>query len=301
MNVTSFRRCTLEVAEGRYDEAVDALLGLGLEGWQERLPVLTFWLSDETYSSDACGRALQGLRTLGRLYCEREVGGWERQWREFHHPVTTGGVTVRPPWAPPLPGTLDVIIDVGMAFGTGSHASTRQCLAALATLPPSSLLDAGTGTGVLALAAMRLGFAPVFAFDSDPDALVIAEENARRNRLWPLLFGADATDPAIELPHAEVVVANIAATPIVALGTRYAAALAAGQEHPRVVIAAGLIEEQLPAVLAAFGGYQRRDGSSEGEWHCLILEAPSSRESSSGTSQPGASQPSEPQSGVPDP
>jgi ribosomal protein L11 methyltransferase len=301
VNVTRFRRCTLEVAEGRYDEAVDALLGLGLRGWQERLPVLTFWLSDEAYASDACSRALEGLRALGRLYCEREEGGWERQWREFHHPVTTGNVTVRPPWAPPLPGTLDVIIDVGMAFGTGSHASTRQCLAVLAALPPSSLLDAGTGTGVLALAAMRLDFAPVFAFDSDPDALVIAEENARRNRLWPLLFGADATDPAIELPHAEVVVANIAATPIVALGRRYSAALAAGDEHPRLVIAAGLIEEQLPAVLAAFGGYRRSESMSEGEWHCVVLEAPALGESRSGEPQPDESLSGESQPGVPDP
>jgi ribosomal protein L11 methylase PrmA len=153
---------------------------------------------------------------------------------------------------------------------------------------------------------MRLGFAPVFAFDSDPDALVIAEENARRNRLWPLLFGADATDPAIELPHADVVVANIAATPIVALGRRYSAALAAGAEHPRLVIAAGLIEEQLPAVLAAFAGYRCRERMSEGEWHCVVLEAPAPDEpqpdeSRSGEPQPDEPQPDEPQPGVSDP
>jgi len=138
---------------------------------------------------------------------------------------------------------------------------------------------------------MRLGFAPVFAFDSDPDALVIAEENARRNRLWPLLFGADATDPAIELPHAEVVVANIAATPIVALGRRYSAALAAGEEHPRLVICAGLIEEQLPAVLAAFDGYQRRDGSSEGE--CTASFSRRRRPASPGPASRGPASPSQ--------
>ncbi len=274
MNVARFRRCTLEIPDDRYDEAVGALLDLGVKGWQEHLPVLTFWLPEEVYESADCGRALVGLRDLGHLYCEREEGGWERQWREFHHPVTTGGVTVRPPWAPPLPDTLDVIIDVGMAFGTGSHATTRQCLAVLAALPPGSLLDAGTGTGVLALAAMRLGFAPVYAFDNDPEALVIAEENARRNNLRPLLFGADATDPAIELPYADVVVANIAATPIIALGKRYTEALAAGERHPRLVIVAGLIDEQLPAVLSAFSGYRRRESSSEGEWNCVVLEAP---------------------------
>jgi ribosomal protein L11 methylase PrmA len=116
-----------------------------------------------------------------------------------------------------------------------------------------------------------------------------------------LLFGADATDPAIELPHAEVVVANIAATPIVALGRRYSAALAAGDEHPRLVIAAGLIEEQLPAVLAAFGGYRRSESMSEGEWHCVVLEAPALGESRSGEPQPDESRSGESQPGVPDP
>jgi ribosomal protein L11 methyltransferase len=268
----SFKRCTLEIAAERYDEAVAALLDLGVGGWQERLPVLTFWLSDEAYGAAERGGGLARLRGLGRLFVEPQAGGWEEQWRRFHHPVTVDGVTVRPPWAAPLPGTLDVIIDVGMAFGTGSHTTTRQCLAVLADLPRGSLLDAGTGTGVLALAAMRLGYAPVFAFDNDPAALMIAEGNARRNDLRPLLFGADVTDRAIELPHADTVVANIALSPIVALGGRAAAARAAGLPHPRTVVLAGLLEDQVAPALAAFGGYGRRRTDIEGEWTCLVLE-----------------------------
>ena len=89
----------------------------------------------------------------------------------------------------------------------------------LADLAPGSLLDPGTGTGVLALAAMRLGFAPVFACDNDPAALVLAEENARRNGLRPLLFGADVTTAALAA-RADIVVANIALRPIMALGAR---------------------------------------------------------------------------------
>ena len=186
---------------------------------------------------------------------------------------------MRPPWAPPLPGTLDVIIDVGMAFGTGSHASTRQCLAVLSALPPSSLLDAGTGTGVLALAAMRLGFAPVFAFDSDPDALVIAEENAAPQR--SVAACCSAPTPPTRRSSCRTPTWWSPTSPrsrSCALGRRYAAALAAGEEHPRLVIAAGLIDEQLPAVLAAFAGYRRRESASEGEWHCAVLEAPASGE-----------------------
>jgi ribosomal protein L11 methyltransferase len=274
VSATRFKRCTLEIAADRYDEAVAALLDMGVGGWQERLPVLTFWLADDAYDAAQRGGALARLRELGRVFVEAEAGGWEEQWRTFHHPVTAGGVTVRPPWSAPQPGTLDVIIDVGMAFGTGSHATTRQCLTILADLQPGSVLDAGTGTGVLALAAMRLGFAPVFAFDNDPAALVIAEENARRNGLRPLLFGADVTDAAIELPHADTVIANIALTPIVALGVRYSGALAAGREHPSTVVLAGLLEEQLAPATAAFSGYQRRRSEAEGEWHCVVLETP---------------------------
>jgi len=272
-----FRRCTLEIAGDRYDEAVAALLDLGVGGWQERLPVLTFWLTEEAYLAARDGGGLGGLQALGRLYAEPEEGGWEEQWRRFHRPVTAGGVTVRPPWSAPEPGTLDVVIEVGMAFGTGSHVTTRQCLATLAGLPLGSLLDAGTGTGVLALAGLRLGFGPVYAFDNDPEALAQAEENARRNGLKPLLFDADARDLAVELPDAGVLVANIALKPIVALGERYAGALAAGGAHPHTVVLAGLLEDQVAVALAAFGGYRRRHAETEGEWTCAVLEAPDAR------------------------
>ena len=277
MTTRQFRRCTLELADARYDQAVDVLLDLGVTGWQERLPALTFWVSDDDWEHPRTASALEAMRDLGRLYCESEAGGWEDQWRVFHRPVTIGDVTVRPPWSAPVPGTLDVVIEIGMAFGTGSHVTTRQCIETLAGLPRTGLLDAGTGTGVLALAAMRLGFAPVFAFDSDPEALVQAEENARRNGLRPLLFGADATDQAVELPAADILVANIALRPIVALGARYAGALAAGEAHPRLVVLAGLLEEQVDEATTAFAGYRRRSAETQGEWTCLVLEAPDGR------------------------
>ena len=277
MTARHFRRCTLELAGERYDEAVAALLDLGVTGWQERLSALTFWVADEAWDDPATAHGLGTLRELGRLYCESEEGGWEERWRSFHHPVTVGGVTVRPPWAPPERDTHDVVIEVGMAFGTGSHVTTRQCLETIAGLPRSGLLDAGTGTGVIALAAMRLGFAPVFAFDNDPEALAQAEENARRNRLHPLLFGADATDPAVDLPVADIVVANIALRPIVALGARYSGALAAGEAHPHIVVLAGLLEDQVDEALAAYSAYGRRSAATEGEWTCVVLEAPDGR------------------------
>src|SRR5690606_664719 len=103
--------------------------------------------------------------------------------RAFHTPVEVAGrLRVRPPWEPPREGLLDVVIDPGMAFGTAQHATTRACLELLCGLPAGGpLVDAGCGSGVLSVAARRLGFGPVWAIDSDPLSVEATVGNARRN------------------------------------------------------------------------------------------------------------------------
>ena len=98
---------------------------------------------------------------------------WADRWRAFHQPVTVGGrVYVRPPWAPPAPeGLVDVVIDPGRAFGTGAHASTKLALELLLDVAPTRLADWGCGSGVLAIAARKLGFKPVEGVDNDPLAV----------------------------------------------------------------------------------------------------------------------------------
>ena len=108
-------------------------------------------------------------------------GGWEDRWREFHKPVRIGRLWVGPPWEPPPVDGEAIVVDPGRAFGTGGHATTRLCLQLLAELEPRSLLDAGCGSGVLAIAAARLGFAPVTALDHDPKALEATARNAAAN------------------------------------------------------------------------------------------------------------------------
>lgn len=107
--------------------------------------------------------------------------GWEDGWRAFHHGVQVGRCWVGPPWEEPPADAIAVIIDPGRAFGTGSHATTRLCLELLQDVEPTSLLDVGCGSGVLSVAAAKLGFAPVTAVDIDEVALETTRANAAAN------------------------------------------------------------------------------------------------------------------------
>lgn len=115
------------------------------------------------------------------LEAEDVPDGWEDAWREFHHGVRIGRLWVGPPWEGAPAGATPIVIDPGRAFGTGAHPTTRLCLELLQELEPASLLDVGCGSGVLSIAAAKLGFAPVGAFDLDEVALETTEANAALN------------------------------------------------------------------------------------------------------------------------
>ena len=134
--------------------------------------------------------------------------GWEDRWREFHRPAWAGGVWLGPPWETPPVGAPAVVIDPGLAFGTGAHPTTRLCIELLAGLEQrGSLLDVGCGSGVLAIAAARLGFGPIVAVDDDPIAVEVAQTNAVANgvAIETRLVDANVGD----LPTVDVAVANI--------------------------------------------------------------------------------------------
>jgi len=107
--------------------------------------------------------------------------GWEDGWRAFHRGVRIGRLWVGPPWEEPPGDAIAVVIDPGRAFGTGAHATTRLCLELLQEGEPTSLLDVGCGSGVLSVAAAKLGFAPVNAADIDEVALETTRINADTN------------------------------------------------------------------------------------------------------------------------
>ncbi|MGZ8694511.1 MAG: 50S ribosomal protein L11 methyltransferase [Gaiellaceae bacterium] len=183
-------------------------------------------------------KRLPAVRTaFPALAVEPVQPGWEDAWREFHHGVVVGPVWVGPPWERPPAGARAVVIDPGRAFGTGSHPTTRLALELLAEQPRGSLLDVGCGSGVLAIAAAKLGFGPVTAGDDDPEALEVTRENAARNGAEVDVRPLDAV--AGEVPAADVVVANIALQVVEALAPRVSS---------RRLVLSGYLAEERPAV-----------------------------------------------------
>jgi ribosomal protein L11 methyltransferase len=149
-------------------------------------------------------------------------GGWEERWRAFNRPVRVGRLWVGPTWEEPPPDALPLVVDPGRAFGTGSHPTTRLCLELLQGLEPGPLLDVGCGSGVLAIAAVLLGYAPVVAVDVDAPALEATRENARRNGVD---LDVRLVEPDEVLPDLPVAVANISLGAVEALPSRLHAGL----------------------------------------------------------------------------
>ena len=142
--------------------------------------------------------------------------GWEDAWRAFHQPVVAGGLWIGPPWEQPPAPSAAIVIDPGRAFGTGAHGTTRLCVELLAsTNGRGSLLDVGCGSGVLATAGVRLGFAPVVAVDVDPVAVEVTAANAAVNGVDVDTRLCDALTAV--LPVADVAVANVLLRPVEAI------------------------------------------------------------------------------------
>jgi ribosomal protein L11 methyltransferase len=173
---------------------------------------------------------------FARVTSEAVAAGWEERWRQFHRPVRVGPLWVGPPWERPDRSPA-VTIDPGRAFGTGAHPTTRLCLELLLELKPTSLLDVGCGSGVLAVAAAKLGFEPVVALDHDPAAVEATRRNAAANGVLVDVRAGDAL--TAELPGAAVVVANVTADLIRSLG---------GRVRPDALIGAGYLESAAPAL-----------------------------------------------------
>jgi ribosomal protein L11 methyltransferase len=195
---------------------------------------------------------------------------WSETWKAGLGAFAVGPVFVRPSWidAAPPPCAVEVVLDPGMAFGTGTHPTTALCLAALAEAlrPGARVLDVGTGSGLLAVAAAKLGAGEVVGSDHDPVALEVARENAERNRVRLALTG----DPPARIGGTfDVVVANILANTLVALAPEIAPRVAAGGTLLLSGILAGQEDEVRDAYVAQ--GLAPAPDRADGEWRLLVL------------------------------
>ena len=147
-------------------------------------------------------------RAFGSAQEDDVPSDWAERWRTFHRPARAGPFWIGPSWEGAPHDAIAIVIDPGLAFGTGGHATTRLCLDLLAEVPPGSLLDAGCGSGVLSIAAAKLGFSPVHALDDDPFAVETTVANAKANDVALVATAGDVTRST--LPTVDVAVANIA-------------------------------------------------------------------------------------------
>jgi ribosomal protein L11 methyltransferase len=194
---------------------------------------------------------------------------WSERWRDFHQPIEIAGrLHVRAPWHPAPGGALlDVVIDPGQAFGTGAHDTTRLCLELLCDIQPGAgVVDVGCGSGVLAIAAAKLGFGPVLGLDHERESVAATLDNARINGVQVAAVHHDLVHDG-PVPGAPLVLANL----LRPLLLRVAADGFADGVVPDVVIASGLLRAEADEVAAAFRAYTEQRRLESGDWAALLL------------------------------
>jgi ribosomal protein L11 methyltransferase len=200
---------------------------------------------------------------------------WADAWRAHFRPLPVGQrLLIAPPWArPPANGRVVITIEPGRAFGTGQHPTTLGCLERLESLiahtAPRRLVDLGTGSGVLAITAARLGVGRVLAVDDDPDAVASAMANAARNRVCDRVRCVLGDAGALEEREAQLVVANLLTAAHLRLAPCYARYVGPGG----ALLLGGILDAEAADVAAALGGqgFAQRASTSTDGWTTLEL------------------------------
>ena len=241
---------------------------------QEKLEKITAYLQELAHLASEEGKT----RLETEVIADED---WNKTWKEGFKPLPiTPHLVIKPTWESYLPGPGEKVIemDPGMAFGTGHHASTKLALEFVEGLfhdtktPPKTVLDVGTGTGILAMAAALFGAQEVLAIDNDPEAVVVAEENILRNGLNSIIK-ADGVALADIPRQFDLVIANIIHDTLIDLAASLAARLA---PNGRLIMAGILTGHQTDNIRAAYNalGLKHQETRSEGEWSALLFMQP---------------------------
>lgn len=205
---------------------------------------------------------------------------WEREWMSHYHPIECANdLWIVPNWIqPPNPDATNIIMDPGLAFGTGYHATTRLCLDWLTEqdLTDKIIIDYGCGSGILGIAALLLGAKHVYAVDIDPQAVLATNQNAERNHVNERITAFLPDDfnkfrQQQNLSAVDMITANILAKPLMQLAPYFATLIKAQGQ----IVLAGLIEPQLDEVKAAFSPWFELHSShsftdaEDSHWHRL--------------------------------
>ena len=199
---------------------------------------------------------------------------WADRWRDFHKPLLIGGrLWLRPSWEPLREGAIDVVVDPGQAFGTGAHPTTRLCLEFLLELQEAGeaegpLTDLGTGSGVLAVAAAKLGWDPIRGYDHEALALEAAADNAVANGVELQLERMNLRETLP--PLAPTTVANMTTPILRAVASQLTTEWEAGL---RTLVLSGILPTELDEVAAAFAttGLTEVERRRDGDWAALLL------------------------------
>ena len=223
---------------------------------------------------DAVRAALRAALGVERLPAHRfeplEDRDWAREWLKDFKPMRFGRrLWICPTaYAPPEPEAVNIVLDPGLAFGTGSHATTALCLEWLdgASLAGLTVLDYGCGSGVLAIAAARLGAKRVYAVDNDPQALTATRENAARNGVQERIgLHSPESLPTLKVP---LLLANILARPLVELAPRFAELLETGGQ----LVLSGILEQQEEDIRRAYVvGFELQEAARREDWSRLVF------------------------------
>ena len=271
----------VRVPDEEIDEASAELFDLGATGVEERdATTLDKSFDGGTvliahFDTEDQARIAKGMIAWASKLVDIVGDEWRHKWREYFKPSRVGErIVVRPPWeeAETGPGDIVVEIDPGIAFGTGTHESTRLSLAALErfVLGGERMLDIGTGSGILAIVARMLGVKTVLAIDIDPDALKATEENASRNRVKGItLEGTKVGDLVERFP---LVMANVESRVLIPHAAEVAARVAPGGR----LLLAGLLIPELAEIRETYEGRGLAYDShaTERDWLLVSFLAP---------------------------